>query len=41
MIDKFDVTIVGAGPAGSTAAMFLAANNFKVCLIEKKKFSNL
>lgn len=33
-----DVTIVGAGPAGMTAAFFLAKNKIPVTLIEKKSF---
>lgn len=35
---KYDVTIVGAGPAGSTTAKFLAEKGFKVLLIDKNKF---
>ena len=35
---KFDVVIVGAGPAGSTAAKFIAEGGFKVLLIDKAKF---
>jgi len=35
---KYDVAIVGAGPAGSTAAKFLSENGFKVLLIDKDKF---
>lgn len=35
---KYDVTIVGAGPAGSTAAKFLSEKGFKVILIDKSKF---
>jgi len=34
----FDVVIVGAGPAGSTAARMLSKKGFKVILIEKEKF---
>jgi geranylgeranyl reductase family protein len=33
-----DVTIVGAGPAGMTAAFFLAKNKIPVTLIEKRSF---
>ncbi|WAR02684.1 CMFB-like protein [Mya arenaria] len=36
--DWYDVAIVGAGPAGSTAAYFLAKLGWKVLLLEKKKF---
>ena len=35
---KYDATIVGAGPAGSTTAKFLAEKGFKVALIDKYKF---
>jgi len=35
---KYDVTIVGGGPAGSTAAKFLADKGFKTILIDKNKF---
>ena len=35
---KYDVTVVGAGPAGSTAAKFLSEKGFKVLLIDKSKF---
>ncbi|MFX1453370.1 MAG: FAD-dependent oxidoreductase, partial [Promethearchaeota archaeon] len=34
----YDVIIVGAGPAGSTAAKFIAEEGFKVLLIDKEKF---
>jgi 2-polyprenyl-6-methoxyphenol hydroxylase and related FAD-dependent oxidoreductases len=30
----YDVTIIGAGPIGSTLAYELAKENIKVCLIE-------
>ncbi len=33
-----DITIVGAGPAGMTAAFFLAKNKVPVTLIEKRSF---
>lgn len=36
--DRYDVIIVGAGPAGSTAAKICADNNLSVALIEKGKF---
>lgn len=32
---RYDVVIVGAGPAGSTAAKYLAEHNVKVLLLEK------
>jgi geranylgeranyl reductase family protein len=35
---KCDVVVVGAGPAGSTAATFLAKKGLKVVLIDKEKF---
>ena len=35
---KYDVVIVGAGPAGSTAAKFLAEKGINVLLIDKSKF---
>ena len=37
----YDVTIVGAGPIGSTLAYELAKEDFKVCLIDKKKVIGL
>ena len=40
MIDsvKFDVIIIGAGPAGIICALQLAKKNYKIALIEKKQF---
>lgn len=35
---EFDVIIVGAGPAGIIAAMQLAKQNLKICLLEKETF---
>jgi len=35
--DSYDIIVVGAGPAGSTAAMYAAENDMSVLLIEKKK----
>lgn len=35
---KFDVIIIGAGPAGSTAAKFIAEAGFKVILLDKAIF---
>jgi geranylgeranyl reductase family protein len=35
---EFDAIVVGAGPAGSTAAKFLAENGVKVLLLDKSKF---
>ena len=37
----YDVTIIGAGPIGSTLAYELAKSNIKVCLIDKKKVIGL
>jgi geranylgeranyl reductase family protein len=37
-MDATDVVVVGAGPAGSSAAYFLAANGIKVTLIDKSEF---
>ena len=33
----YDVTIIGAGPIGSTLAYELIREGIKVCLIDKKK----
>src|SRR3954469_14630369 len=33
-----DVIIIGAGPAGSTAALLLAREGFRVIVLEKAKF---
>lgn len=35
---KYEVIVVGAGPAGSTAAKFLSEKGIKVLLIDKNKF---
>ena len=35
---KYDVVIVGAGPAGSTAAKFLSEKGVKTLLVDKSKF---
>ena len=35
---RFDVVIVGAGPAGSTAAILLARAGWSVALVEKQQF---
>src|ERR1035437_4455588 len=38
MTSKFDAVIVGAGPAGSSAAIRLARAGWSVALIEKQRF---
>ena len=35
---KYDVIIVGCGPAGSAAAKILSKNNINFCMIDKQKF---
>jgi len=37
-MNDYDVIIAGAGPAGTSAAIHLANNDFKVLLLEQKKF---
>ncbi len=34
---KFDIIIIGGGPAGSTAASLLAEKGWSVCILEKEK----
>lgn len=36
--DIYDIAVIGGGPSGSAASIYLAKNGFKVCLFEKKKF---
>ena len=36
--NRFDVIVIGAGPAGSTAAYLLASNGFKVLIIDQSSF---
>lgn len=36
--DRYDVIVVGAGPAGSTAAMIMAKSNLSVALLERGKY---
>lgn len=38
MSNSYDVIVAGAGPAGSSAAIYLAARGLKVLLVEQKKF---
>lgn len=35
---EYDVTIIGAGPAGATAARYLSKSGYRVLLLEKEKF---
>ncbi|MCX6120693.1 MAG: FAD-dependent monooxygenase [Ignavibacteriales bacterium] len=35
---QYDIAIIGAGPAGSTAANYLARAKFRTCIIERKSF---
>lgn len=37
-MERFDIAIIGGGPAGSSAANYLAEYGFNVCLIEKRAF---
>lgn len=37
---KFDIAVLGAGPAGAASALFLAQHAFKVALIEKRRFAH-
>lgn len=36
--DKYDAIVLGAGPAGATAALMLARSGWKVALVEKANF---
>jgi geranylgeranyl reductase family protein len=36
--NRYDAVVVGAGPAGSTAAFLMATNGFKVLILDKKSF---
>ena len=36
--DRYDVLVVGAGPAGATAAYWLASRGHRVLAVEKKRF---
>lgn len=35
---RYDIAIIGGGPAGSTAAVYLARAGFRVCIMEKSAF---
>jgi len=37
-LENYDAAIIGGGPAGATAAIYLAEYGFKVCLFEKKNY---
>lgn len=38
MRDRFDAIVIGAGPAGSSAAILLASAGWRVALVEKQRF---
>ena len=38
MMKKYDVTVIGGGPAGSMSAIYLKRIGFSVCIFEKKQF---
>lgn len=35
---RFDVAVIGAGPAGCSSAVFLACKGYSVALLEKQQF---
>jgi geranylgeranyl reductase family protein len=37
-MERFDVAVVGAGPAGSSAAIYLARKGYSVALLDKEQF---
>jgi menaquinone-9 beta-reductase len=38
MEDQYDIAVIGGGPAGSTAALYLVRKGFRTCVIEKRVF---
>ncbi len=38
MAERYDMIIVGAGPAGATAALYAARAGLRVCLVDKARF---
>jgi flavin-dependent dehydrogenase len=38
MESVYDIAVIGGGPAGSTAALYLTRKGFKTCVIEKRGF---
>ena len=38
MQNSYDVVIIGGGPAGLTAALYLARAKYRVIVVEKEKF---
>jgi len=38
LLSMYDVVVIGAGPAGSTASRYLAKEGLKVCIIDKDSF---
>src|SRR5271169_4068725 len=35
---QYDIAIIGGGPAGSTAALYLSRKGFRTCVVEKQVF---